>query len=413
MKIGANWGELERMKAEERKKPKPEKRGGVAVGKSSHPRYKWRVNYYSAGERRQKFFSKKTGVGGADEWAQTKREELKEEGVREAEIAPAERRAIHRFREEVAKLPGNGKDATLGDAIDHYLDTLRRRHRALSVSLLSERLIDRVRKNGAGQSHLYTLERRLKRFERDYGDWLSCDVSTEVVDDFLEELSLAPRTTLHYRAALYQLFKFAAEIGAAESNPVAKALKPKVKAGEVGILKPKEVRALLAHAPIEILPGLAIGFFAGIRRAELERLDWSEISFGQGHIEVGASKSKTASRRIIPMQPNLKKWLQPFRQIAGPIMPTEMVWRTRLADAMKAAKLEVWPHNAPRHSFASYRLSATQDSAKVALELGHDRAGTLFEHYHALVTVQAAKAYWEIAPVSGKKIIRLKEARSA
>ena len=44
-------------------------------------------------------------------------------------------------------------------------------------------------------SHLYTLERRLKRFERDYGEWLSCDVSTEVVDGFLEELSLAPRTT--------------------------------------------------------------------------------------------------------------------------------------------------------------------------------------------------------------------------
>ena len=103
------------------------------------------------------------------------------------------------------------------------------------------------------------------------------------------------------------------------------------------------------------------------------------------------------------MQPNLKKWLQRCRKIAGPIMPSEMVWRTRLADAIKAAKLEEWPHNAPRHSFASYRLADTQDSAKVALELGHDRSETLFEHYNAVVTRQAAKAYWKIAPTTKRE----------
>lgn len=391
------------MNAVKRKRAKVEKKDGVTVAPCEHPRYRWRVTYTVGGERKQLYFRKKTGAGGADEEAENKREELEKEGRRQGEITPAERRAIHRFRDEVAKLPGSGNEATLADAIQSYLETLKRRHKALTVSLLGERLLDRVRKNGAGQSHLYTLERRLKRFERDYGEWLSCDVSTEVVDGFLEELSLAPRTTLHYRAALYQLFGYATDIGAAETNPVSKALKPKVKPGEVGILTPTQVRPLLAHAPAEILPGLALGFFAGIRRAELERIDWSEIDFGQGHIEVKASKAKTASRRIVPMQPNLKKWLQRCRKIAGPIMPSEMVWRTRLADAIKAAKLEEWPHNAPRHSFASYRLADTQDSAKVALELGHDRSETLFEHYNAVVTRQAAKAYWKIAPTTKRE----------
>ena len=174
-------------------------------------------------------------------------------------------------------------------------------------------------------------------------------------------------------------------------------------ASEIGFLKPKEVRALLANASEEILPGLAIGFFAGVRKAELDRMDWSEIDFTQGHIEVTAAKSKTAARRLIPMQPNLKKWLQHRRKISGPVMPTEMVWRNRLADAMKAAKLEQWPHNAPRHSFASYRLADTQDAPKVSLELGHDRPETIFEHYRALVTPAAAKVYWKIAPTTKRE----------
>ena len=388
-----------------------EKKDGVTVAPCEHPRYKWRVTYTVGGERKQIYFTKKTGEGGADEAAEEKREELKKEGRRENEISPAERRAIHRFREEVAKLPGSGKDATLADAIDCYLATLSRRHKSVTVSLLAEKLIDRVKLNGGGKRHVYTLENRLERFERDHGDWLSCDVSTEVVDDFLQGLSVASRTALHYRAALHQLFEFAVETGAAESNPVTRAWRPKVAPGEVGILKPKEVRALLAKAPAKILPGLALGFFAGIRRAELERMDWSEIDFGQGHVEVKASKAKTASRRIVPMQPNLKKWLQSCRQIAGPIMPSEMIWRTRLAEAMKAAKIEEWPHNAPRHSFASYRLADTRDAAKVALELGHDRSETLFEHYNAVVTRQAAKAYWKIAPTTKRerkeKVVKL------
>jgi hypothetical protein len=84
-------------------------------------------------------------------------------------------------------------------------------------------------------------------------------------------------------------------------------------------------------------------------------------------------------------------------------MPSEMIWRSRLADAMKAAKLEEWPHNASRHSFASYRLADAQDSARVALELGHDRPETLFEHYNAAVTRQATKAYWKIAPATKRQ----------
>jgi integrase len=402
------------MTKEQASKAKAERKGGVTVAPWISDRYNWRVFYPNGGKRVVKCFVKKTGPDGADAFATKMRKEVEEQGTLiEHKVSPAERRSIQDFREEVAALPGKGGKATVEDALKFYLDSLKRRHKSIKISILIENLIDQVKRNGAGMRQVYTLQNRLNRFDAQYRDWLACDFNTEVIDEFLEDLRLAPRTTLHYRAALFQLFKYAQKRGAAELNPVEDAFKPKAGVSEIGFLKPKEVRALLAHATEEILAGLAIGFFAGVRKAELDRMDWNEIDFTQGHIEVTARKSKTASRRIIPMQANLRKWLQLHRKISGPIMPTEMVWRNRLADVMKAAELEEWPHNAPRHSFASYRLADTQDAPKVSLELGHDRPETLFEHYRALVTAQSAKAYWKIAPVSGKKIIRLKEARSA
>lgn len=376
----------------------------VSVNECTHPDgYKYRVRYPDGGKRKNKYFRVKTGLKGAEKWATDKRKELLAEGQKQGEITSAERRAIHLFREEVAKLPGDGAKATLSDAVRAYLESLGRRHKSVEVSLLSERLQDRAKKKGVGPAHLNDLRGRLGRFEKEYGDWLACDLTTEVFDDYLDALDFAPLTICHHRAALFQMMEYGLETGAAGENPVAKTIKPKVIGSEIGILTVPQVRKLLNKAPAEILPGLAIGCFAGIRRAELERMDWKEIDFKQGHIEIKASKSKTAARRLVQMQPNLKRWLQPFRQLEGPVMPSEMIWRTRLAKAMKAAKIKEWPHNALRHSFASYRLTATNNAALVALELGHERSSTLFAHYRALVTPTAAKAYWKIAPAKKKK----------
>ena len=396
----------------------------VTVNECTHPDgYKWRVRYPDGGKRKNKYFRKKTGKKGADEWAASKLEELAKDGSREGEITAAERRAIHRFREGVANLPGNGGKATLADAVEAYLSTLGRRHKSVEVHIVADSLLTRVKAEGGGKRHLDTLRNRLDRFGKEYGDWMACDVSTEILNEWLagltvpgpSEVKLVARTRNHYRAALRQLFRHAVEIGAAESNPVERTIKPKVKNGETGVFKPKEVADLLANAPDEILAGLALGFFTGVRMSELNRMDWEEIDFNQGLIQVKASKAKTAQRRLIPMRPSLRKWLQLVRKPSGPVMPTEMIWRTRLEVAKKAAKVEEWPHNGARHSFASYHLARFKNAAEVALELGHTNADVVFKHYHALVSPQAARAFWKIAPATKKQrknIIPLAERRA-
>ena len=76
---------------------------------------------------------------------------------------------------------------------------------------------------------------------------------------------------------------------------------------------------MLEHAEPALVPFLAIGAFAGLRHAEIQRLDWSEVRLDEGFIEVKASKAKTASRRLVPILDNLKQWLTPHRQTEGKV----------------------------------------------------------------------------------------------
>ena len=59
---------------------------------------------------------------------------------------------------------------------------------------------------------------------------------------------------------------------------------------------------------------LAIGAFAGVREAEIKRLNWSEVAQRRGYIEIKASKAKCARRRIVEIQPNLRSWFGPYRE---------------------------------------------------------------------------------------------------
>ena len=75
-------------------------------------------------------------------------------------------------------------------------------------------------------------------------------------------------------------------------NPVVKTADAKEIEGTVGILTVAETARLLEAADAELVPFIAIGAFAGLRRAELERLDWSEVDLESGLITVQADKSE-------------------------------------------------------------------------------------------------------------------------
>src|SRR5205823_787332 len=144
--------------------------------------------------------------------------------------------------------------------------------------------------------------------------------------------------------------------------------------------------------------------FAGVRAAEMEKLDWSEIDFESGHIEIRAAKSKTRKRRLIPISDNLAAWIRPVAKLRGPVVPTQL---RKQFDAVKArAKLQDWPQNAMRHSYGSYRLAQCQDAARVSLEMGNSPQ-MIFDHYRELVKPKQSERFWNIRPATVQNVVAI------
>jgi integrase len=57
-----------------------------------------------------------------------------------------------------------------------------------------------------------------------------------------------------------------------------------------------------------------------------------------------------------------------------------------------------WPHDALRHSFASYDLAKYQNAPALALELGHQSNALIFSNYRWRVTESEAAEYFNLMP---------------
>jgi integrase len=206
--------------------------------------------------------------------------------------------------------------------------------------------------------------------------------------------SASPQSRNNYRRVLSSLFSYGVMRRFCPLNPIILTDIAKVTDKPVEVFTPQQIQRLLQSAEADILPALSMGAFAGLRHAEISRLDWKEIKLDRGFIEVTALTSKTASRRLVTIQPNLKAWLKPLARTQGPVEPPNA--RKKMDAARARANIDDWPHNGLRHSFASYHLAKYQDAAALALQLGHTTTGMLFAHYREVVSPDAADIYWKL-----------------
>ena len=147
-----------------------------------------------------------------------------------------------------------------------------------------------------------------------------------------------------------------------------------------------------------------MGAFAGLRRAEIERLRWEDVNLTRGFVTVGAQNAKTGRRRLVPVCAALRAWLAPVAKTAGPLAPT-INFRRRFHAAREAAGLlGEWEGNELRHSYASYRLAETQNAAQTALELGNSPT-VLQAHYKELATPDDAAAWFAVKPQQTRNVV--------
>lgn len=339
------------------------------------------------GKRVRKFFPTKKA---AETWLEKKLIQIENEGAKAA-LGLSERVRVMAV-ECAEKLAPFGK--TLVDATDFLIAHLQQNERSCTVSALRTAFLEAKKQDGKSDRYLKDLRFRLKRFCDDFGQRTVASFQTLEIDDWLRGLGLAPQSRNNFRTVLGVFFQYGVDRGYASANPVLKTAKAKVVDSPVEILTPKQLKGLFEHAHTELVPYLAIGAFAGLRPAEIARLDWSEVRLDRGLIEVKAAKSKTAQRRLVKILPNLAQWLASCAKKQGPVTPKGL--RLKLKEAWEAAKMKRWPANALRHSYASYHLVKYNDAASLALQMGHADTGMIFGHYREVVRPDDAEEYWKI-----------------
>ena len=258
----------------------------------------------------------------------------------------------------------------------------------------------------------------LKAKQRSYRHWADChsrlgkaaksfrggilEITAPALERWLDSLKVKGRNRNNYRGTLTTLFSFARKRGYLLRNIQTEAEYITLSTDHgspIGIYTPAQISQILHGLPDKWVSFAAIGTFAGLRAAEIHRLEWGDVNMTEGHIVVDRQKDKTGRRRIVPIQANLKKWLKTHAQKSGWICPHyahDSTLLIQFGEALK--KTGVTPvHNGFRHSYASYRLAETHSADKVGLEM-NTSPRKLFQNYRELVTEKAAKEYFGVVP---------------
>ena len=279
------------------------------------------------------------------------------------------------------------------------------------VRQIVEEMIAAKERDRLSQRYVETLRYHLNRFAAAFQTNIG-SVTARMIDDWLAGLkTLSPRSRNDFRQDIVTLFRHARARGyLPKGQPTEAEEVPKAKdrGGEIGVLTPTQLAELFETADEEARLYLAIGAFTGLRSAEMLRLEWQDVNFARAHIEVGKHKAKTATRRLVPIQPNLIQWLAPYREaMRGSVFSSEHAAIRVIARAKQI--LGKWPSNALRHSYATYRLAQCNDAARVALEMGNSPQ-MLFRNYRELSDERDALAWFSIVPKHAANVVQMKQA---
>ena len=306
-------------------------------------------------------------------------------------------------------------DVSLEECVRNYAQVLSERAASWTVDRAAEEWLKHIEQDGRSDRYLIDIRTRLSRLREMFGTVCMADMTQDFARAWLDSLGkLSPQSRLNYRTVARSLFSFAVKRKRAPRKPLDEIEMPRVTRAEAGIFTPDELTRLMHHLPADMHAYIALGAFAGIRPAEIMRLDWKDIQLASGTIIVSGSKAKTRRRRTVPIKDNLRAWLAPLAKTEGKVMELgEYVLRKdRIQPAMKAAGITAWPHDVLRHSAATYLLAKEQDEARVALWLGNT-PDVLHAHYHSLSTKpEHAEQWFQIMPKKseGAKIISIQAA---
>lgn len=326
--------------------------------------------------------------------------------------------AVRQFSDARSLLAGK---ATLLDAVRGYLKEL---ERAKLPEILFPELVEKFLvwvKAEKSRRYKLDMQARLHAAAKTFTGNIT-DIKTADIDAWLAGMTeLSGRTKNNYRNAVRTLFRFARDknyLPRQEKTEVEFSSRYTPAKTEIGIYTNEQLEILLTRICPRMLPVIAIGAFAGLRAAEISRLEWKHVRFEKNVIVVPVTIAKTSNRRLAPMLPALAAWLKPFKQDSGKVLVRvgdEFALATLFKQAVDAITgkdgkpLVEIIQNGLRHSYISYRVAAIKNVHQVSLEAGNSPR-VIFSSYRELVEDEKRAENWfKLMPTTQ----RLKEITAA
>jgi integrase len=265
---------------------------------------------------------------------------------------------------------------------------------------------------GLSKRHLSGLRHHVGLFAESARQRQIRSITGNAVLDWLASLPLDARTVANYHGSLCNFFNWCERRGLVAKAPTLSIHEgdlPRLKPKPKGVLSVDQCAAMMAwidcNAP-KYAPWHALQLFAGIRRAEVGRMQWSWIDLDArvitlpGWTEGGERVVKTGDDWALHDLPeNLWAWLRKHQgdgKIAIPGNDTVEVWR---GEEFPKIGIPEWPKNAMRHTFCTMLMSLHGDAAKVATWSRHANASQLYRSYVAkLVSLEEAGRFVGILP---------------
>ena len=180
--------------------------------------------------------------------------------------------------------------------------------------------MDEFRANYAnwGESTWKGNEGLLKKLLDEFGPLPLNSITTRHIETYLarrrEQEGVVSATTNRYLAALKTMFKMAVRWGYVGHNPSepVKTLKEESEIPEA--LTQEQLEHLLSELPANARTIAVFAADTGMRRSEMERLQWSDIKFHDRMVVVRGAGAKNDEFRVIPMTHQVYELLQALHQ---------------------------------------------------------------------------------------------------
>ncbi len=275
-------------------------------------------------------------------------------------------------------------------------------HSVVFRDAVEESLRERTMRRPRTVRELQRFTRTMMRHPLSPTDKLLRNISTQDCYSLLNACFTTPHQYAKGRAVLHSIFACGLRHGWCSSNPVDAVQRPELCEKEVIPLPWEQLLRLLHTARqgshVVCMPALGLMLWAGVRPAEMMRLDWSDLDWEEKVISLRARHSKTGGCRHITLHSVLIAWLHlysPSLPHVGSICPRD--WIHRWSRLRHAAGILDWQPDVLRHTFASYHIKHWHDAARLQEEMGHRSARLLRTRYLSMrgVTHAHARLFWQ------------------